>query len=113
MALDFQGTLTVWTAFTDSTIANGCMQLMPGTHKVMHYDESKVMEYNDDTKINQTEKNGIRRGFFGYDYRQLQKDPNWSPDESKAESMEMKAGTIYYILVNTATRISSSFRQHR
>ena len=87
----FQGTITVWTAFTDATIDNGCMQLMPGTHKVMHYDESKSMEY-DASKINSTEKGGIKRGFFGYDYRQLQKDPNWSPDESQARSMVMKAG---------------------
>lgn len=87
----FQGTITVWTAFTDATVENGCMQLMPGTHRVMHYDESKAMEY-DATRINRLEKNGTRRGFFGYDYRQLQKDPDWSPDESRAESMVMSAG---------------------
>ncbi len=87
----FQGTLTVWTAFTDSTIENGCMQLMPGTHKVMHYDETRKLDY-EDSLINVTEKNGVRRGFFGYDYRQLQKDPNWVPDESKAESIVLKAG---------------------
>jgi non-haem Fe2+, alpha-ketoglutarate-dependent halogenase len=87
----FQGTLTVWTAFTDCTIENGCLQLMPGTHRVMNYDESKIMTY-DDGMINHVEKNGVRRGFFGYDYRQLQKDPGWSPDESRARSMCMKAG---------------------
>jgi non-heme Fe2+,alpha-ketoglutarate-dependent halogenase len=37
-------------------------------------------------------KEGTRRGFFGYDYRELQIDPNWKPDESKAVSIEMKAG---------------------
>ncbi len=87
----FQGTITVWTAFTDSTVENGCMQLMPGTHKVMNYDETKVMDY-DESRINCVKKNGIKRGFFGYDYRQLQKDPNWSPDEAKAKSMIMRAG---------------------
>lgn len=87
----FQGTITVWTALTDCRVDNGCMQLMPGTHRVMNYDESKVMEY-DEHRINNTDKDGVRRGFFGYDYRQLQKDPNWSPDESKAQSMVMKAG---------------------
>ena len=34
----------------------------------------------------------MRRGFFGYDYRQLQKDPDWSPDESKAQSQVMRQG---------------------
>jgi non-haem Fe2+, alpha-ketoglutarate-dependent halogenase len=88
---EFGGTITVWTAFTDATIEMGCLQFIPGSHKTMNYDESKVMEYDADT-INNREKNGIRRGFFGYDYRQLQKDPNWSPDESKAISIELKKG---------------------
>lgn len=88
---DFGGTITVWTAFTDATVENGCLQFIPGSHKTMNYDESKVMEYDEDS-INQKEKNGVKRGFFGYDYRQLQKDPNWSPDESKAVSMEMRKG---------------------
>ena len=37
-------------------------------------------------------KEGVQRGFFGYDYRDLQVDPNWKPDESKAVSMVMKPG---------------------
>ncbi|MBT2422292.1 chlorinating enzyme [Streptomyces sp. ISL-22] len=87
----FGGALTVWTAFTDSTLDNGCLQFIPGSHKTMNYDENKVIEYDAD-RINQSVKNGVRRGFYGYDYRQLQKDPNWSPDESKAESMVMRQG---------------------
>ncbi|AYG78752.1 hypothetical protein DWB77_00860 [Streptomyces hundungensis] len=88
---DFGGTITVWTAFTDASVENGCLQFIPGSHKTMNYDESKTMDYNPDA-INATEKNGIRRGFFGHDYRQLQKDPNWSPDESKAVSQVMRQG---------------------
>ncbi|MEU7277802.1 chlorinating enzyme [Streptomyces sp. NPDC045431] len=87
----FGGTITVWTAFTDSTKENGCLQLMPGTHRHMNYDESKPMEYNPDA-VNAVEKDGVRRGFFGYDYRQLQKDPNWKPDESQAFPLVMKRG---------------------
>jgi len=87
----FGGALTLWTAFTDSTIENGCLQLMPGSHKTMNYDENKIIEY-DLNMINKQAKNGIRRGFYGYDYRQLQKDPNWTPDESKAKSMVMRQG---------------------
>ena len=46
----------------------------------------------DPESINRVEKNGTRRGFFGYDYRQLQKDPDWSPDESQAVSQVMRQG---------------------
>ncbi len=88
---EFGGTITVWTAFTEATEENGCLQFIPGTQESMFYDETKKMDYNPDA-INASDKEGIRRGFFGYDYRQLQKDPNWKPDESKAVSMVMRPG---------------------
>lgn len=88
---EFGGTITVWSAFTEASVENGCLQFIPGSHKTMNYDESKTMTYDADS-INQKEKDGVRRGFFGYDYRQLQKDPNWSPEESKAESQVMRQG---------------------
>jgi non-heme Fe2+,alpha-ketoglutarate-dependent halogenase len=88
---EFGGTITVWSAFTDATIENGCLQFIPGSHKTMNYDESKVMDYDADV-INKVQKGSVRRGFFGYDYRQLQRDPDWSPDESKAQSMVMRQG---------------------
>lgn len=87
----FQGTITVWTAFTESTEDNGCLQIMPGTHTTMYYDESKVMTY-DEHAINSKVKNEVKRGFFGYDYRQLQVDPDWKPDESKAVNLVMAPG---------------------
>jgi non-haem Fe2+, alpha-ketoglutarate-dependent halogenase len=88
---EFGGTITVWTAFTDASIEMGCLQFIPGSHKTMNYDESKVMTYDADS-INNVTKAGVRRGFFGYDYRQLQKDPDWSPDESQAVSIAMRQG---------------------
>jgi non-heme Fe2+,alpha-ketoglutarate-dependent halogenase len=87
----FGGALTCWTAFTESKIENGCLQFIPGSHKTMNYDENKVIEYDAEI-INKQRKNGVRRGFYGYDYSQLQKDPNWRPDESKATSMVMRQG---------------------
>jgi non-heme Fe2+,alpha-ketoglutarate-dependent halogenase len=90
-AEEFGGTITVWTAFTDATIENGCLQFIPGTQDSMNYDETKRMEYTPASATN-LEKDGTRRGFFGYDYRQLQIDPDFKPDESNAVSMEMKAG---------------------
>lgn len=88
---DFGGAITVWTALTDVSEANGCLRFIPGTHEEMIYDESKEMKYSPD-EVNSMDKDGIKRGFFGYDYRNLQKDPNYKVDESKAVSIEMKAG---------------------
>jgi non-haem Fe2+, alpha-ketoglutarate-dependent halogenase len=88
---EFGGTITVWAAFTEATERNGCLQFIPGSQNVMNYDESKVMTY-DESRINNVVKEGVQRGFFGYDYRQLQKDPDWRPDESKAVSQQMRQG---------------------
>ena len=87
----FGGAITAWTAMTDATEENGCIRFTPGTHEEMFYDESKKMKY-DASNINSVEKDGIKRGFFGYDYRSLQKDPDWNPDESQAVSLVMKPG---------------------
>jgi non-heme Fe2+,alpha-ketoglutarate-dependent halogenase len=87
----FGGTITVWTAFTDASVDMGCLQFIPGSHTSMNYDESKTMDYNPEL-INNVDKGGVRRGFFGYDYRQLQKDPDWRPDEANAVSQVMRQG---------------------
>ena len=87
----YGGTITVWTAFTESNEETGCLQFIPGTQESMNYDETLKMDYNPDA-INAEEKDGVRRGFFGYDYRQLQKDPDWKPDEDQAVSMVMRPG---------------------
>lgn len=88
---DFGGTITVWCAFTDVTVETAAMQFIPRTHRTMFYDETKRMHY-DPSRINSVDKDGVARGFFGYDYRELQIDPDWKPDESAAVSMEMRAG---------------------
>jgi non-heme Fe2+,alpha-ketoglutarate-dependent halogenase len=85
------GTLTVWTAFTDATLTNGCLQVIPGSQHAMNYDEMKKMEYQPEI-ANAREKGGVRRGFFGYDYRELQIDPDWKPDESQARPLVMRKG---------------------
>ncbi|MBL8300782.1 MAG: chlorinating enzyme [Rhodanobacteraceae bacterium] len=91
MNTDFGGAITVWTAVTDADKENGCLRFIPGTHEEMHYDETKEMKYSPE-QVNKLEKNGMKSGFFGYDYRNLQKDPSWVPDDANAVSMEMKAG---------------------
>jgi non-heme Fe2+,alpha-ketoglutarate-dependent halogenase len=87
----YGGTITVWTAFTESNEETGCLQFIPGTQESMNYDETLKMDYNPDA-INAEDQDGVRRGFFGYDYRQLQKDPDWKPDEDQAVSMVMRPG---------------------
>jgi len=90
-AKEFGGTITVWTAFTRADEETACLQFIPGTHTSMFYDETKRMHYDPD-RINQTTKEGTRRGFFGYDYRELQINPDWKPVESQAVSMVMQPG---------------------
>jgi non-heme Fe2+,alpha-ketoglutarate-dependent halogenase len=85
------GTITVWTAFTESTRENGCLQIIPGTQHKMNYDETKNMRY-DEQRINSEVKDGVRRGFFGYDYRELQFDPDWRPNEEDAVPLVMEKG---------------------
>jgi non-heme Fe2+,alpha-ketoglutarate-dependent halogenase len=87
----FGGTITVWSAFTEASEKSACLRFIPGTHKNRYYDESKGMTYNPGRNTN-VQKGELRSGFFGYDYRELQIDPNWSPDESKAISIPMAAG---------------------
>lgn len=88
---DLCGSISVWIAFTEATIDNGCLQFIPGTHKTMYYDESKGMTH-DARQINNIKKDGIKRGLYGFDFRELQVDPEWKPDESKAESIIMRPG---------------------
>jgi len=87
----FGGTLTVWTAFTEANEDTGCLQFIPGTHQTMFFDETKRMHY-DPNRINQVDKGGIKRGFFGYDYRELQIDEDFVPDEALAVPMVMRPG---------------------
>jgi len=87
----FGGTLTVWTAFTPARLDTGCLQFIPGTQESMLYDETKKMHY-DPERINKESKSGVRRGFFGYDYRELLIDENFEPDESQAVPMVMEPG---------------------
>lgn len=88
---DFGGCVTVWTAFTEADLETACMRFMPGTQRIMYYDESRKMHYNPEA-INQTTQGGALLGFFGYNYRELQKDPNWSPDESQSVAVPMRPG---------------------
>ena len=66
---------TVWDAFTDATLENGCLKLIPGSQEKFHFDESKAIDYDPDI-INNKIIEDERKGFFGYDWDLLKKDPN-------------------------------------
>lgn len=85
------GTITVWTAFSDVTIDMAPPGIIPGTQHTRYYDEKKRATFSLEEKTDLV-KNGVRRGFYGYDYRELQIDPDWTPDESNAVYFTMKKG---------------------
>lgn len=90
---DPDGCINVWMAFTEANEETACMQFIPGTQEDVQYDESIGLRFDPKNNIDVV-KNGVKRGFNGYDYRVLQKDPNWKPDESKAIPIIMKPGEI-------------------
>lgn len=79
--------LTVWVAFTDTTIKNGCMKVMPGSHKdAWFFDESLEHKFQGEGEVD------TNSGFYGYSWENLKVDKDWSPNEENARSLEMKAG---------------------
>jgi non-heme Fe2+,alpha-ketoglutarate-dependent halogenase len=76
---------TVWLALTEASSVNGCLRIIPGTHDKLNYDDSKKVEFT-------ASENLAMGGFYGYNYKVLQIDPEWVPDESKAIDLEMRAG---------------------
>lgn len=88
--------LTVWVAFTEATIANGCMRLIPGSHREWRYDEHAPMKWNGAARDN---------SFFGYNYEDIKIDKNWDPDAQDVRSVEMRPGQF---IVFTARTIHGS-----
>jgi chlorinating enzyme len=75
--------LTAWVAFTEATKQNGCLKLLPGSHKTWHYDEKARMKW-DNARSDAT--------FFGYNYDDIKLNKNWNPDEQNVTHVEMKPG---------------------
>lgn len=70
--IDTLFSLTVWIAFDDTDLANGCMQFVPGTHR----------------RIRTVRLGGKDAGQFGYSKVKLEYDV----DPAKVVTMEMQAG---------------------
>ena len=47
---------TAWVAFTDSTIANGCLRIIPGTHDRGHYRHDEPNDNKDNNNNNNNNK---------------------------------------------------------
>lgn len=84
--------ITVWTAFTEATIANGCMKFLPGSHRKLYYDESKPPSAGREGEYKSAEAMENHGSFFGYDFSEFRVDPEWLPPEDQAFAMEMQAG---------------------
>ncbi|MCR9256712.1 MAG: chlorinating enzyme [Alphaproteobacteria bacterium] len=86
--------LTAWIAMVDATKENGCLKVMPGSHRTWYFDEKRNIPFEPEN-INKLNNSGEKSGFFGYDYDLLKLDPDWKPDEEKAVHMEVKAGQFF------------------
>ncbi|WP_431873295.1 chlorinating enzyme [Amycolatopsis sacchari] len=75
--------LTAWVAFTEARKENGCMRVIPGSHREWRYDEHAPMKWNGAAKDN---------SFFGYNYDDIKLDKNWDPDQENVRDLEMRPG---------------------
>lgn len=86
--------LTAWVAMTEATRENGCLKVMPGSHRTWYFDEKRNIPFEPEN-VNKAKADGERSGFYGYDYDKLKHDPNWKPDDSRAAHMEVKPGQFF------------------
>ncbi|MFI9844862.1 chlorinating enzyme [Nonomuraea sp. NPDC051941] len=74
--------VSVWTAFSPAQRENGCLRFIRGSQKRWFYDENKRLTKGPQRKTD----------FFGYDYSELQLDPDWDPEKEDVVEMEMGPG---------------------
>jgi len=84
--------LTAWFAMSESTKENGCLKVMPGSHRTWFFDEKRNVPFEPEKFNQKVITTGEKAGFYGYDYERLKLDPTWKPDEEKAVHMVMKPG---------------------
>lgn len=96
--------LTCWVAFTEATQANGCMKLIPGSHRQWRYDENARMSWNARARD---------KAFFGYDYGEIKIDKDWDPDQEHVDHVEMRPGEFIIFTARTihGSNPNSSNRQ--
>jgi non-haem Fe2+, alpha-ketoglutarate-dependent halogenase len=84
--------LTAWVAMSEATQENGCLKVMPKTHRTWFFDEKRNVPFEPENFNKKVIDTGEKAGFYGYDYDKLKLDPTWKPDEEKAVHMVMKPG---------------------
>ncbi|MGD0554673.1 MAG: chlorinating enzyme [Streptosporangiaceae bacterium] len=84
--------LTAWVAFTEANRENGCMKLIPGSHREWKYDEHSPMRWNSAAKDN---------SFFGYNYDDIKIDKDWNPDDEDVAHVEMRPGQFIIFTART------------
>lgn len=77
--------LTAWVAFTEATRENGCLKMIPGSHRQWRYDETAKISWDGGRKDNT---------FFGYNYGELRLDKDWNPDDEQVVHHEMQPGEV-------------------
>ncbi|HEY6923310.1 MAG TPA: chlorinating enzyme [Steroidobacteraceae bacterium] len=87
--------LTAWVAMSEATRENGCLKLMPGSHRTWFFDEKRNIPFEPENFNKRLLDDGQKSGFYGYDYEKLKLDPNWKPDEDRAVHMEVKPGQFF------------------
>jgi len=87
--------LTAWIAMSEATKQNGCLKLMPKSHRIWYFDEKRNIKFEPENFNKRTNIAGQKSGFYGYDYEKLKLDPNWKPDEAQAVHMEIKPGQFF------------------
>jgi non-haem Fe2+, alpha-ketoglutarate-dependent halogenase len=81
--------LTVWTSFTESTVENGCLKFLPGSHFKKYYDETITPKTGRGERYSPVVS---ETSFFGYNFSEFKVDPDWEPSEDDAVSMVMRPG---------------------
>ncbi|WP_320069474.1 chlorinating enzyme [Micromonospora sp. RTGN7] len=84
--------LTCWVAFTEAAKENGCMRVLPGSHREWKYDERRPIKWNGKARDN---------SFFGYNYGELKLDKDWDPEQEYIEDLEMRAGQFFIFTART------------
>jgi len=87
--------LTAWVAMSEATKENGCLKLMPKSHRTWYFDEKRNIKFEPENFNKRKNDAGQQSGFYGYDYDKLKLDPTWVPDESQAVHMEVKPGQFF------------------
>jgi chlorinating enzyme len=58
--------LTAWIAMSEATRANGCLKVMPGSHRTWYFDEKRNIAFEPEN-FNKKLSDGQKSGFYGYD----------------------------------------------